>query len=308
MTPELKRRLKEATAEQLRMLVEATYGINTDVDQRIKSFLLGSDPQALAHQLKDRIDSIARSKRYIDYQQTAEFSRTLDILIEDIARLIDTAPKQAFELIDSFMSIHERIYQRVDDSGGNIGVSYTQALEVWLKAAHYWRESGDCPLDWIAELLARHSGDSYIVWEGLIAKSGELLTKDELLQLSGRFEHAFKQAQAAPSKRGYNFGALKAALGIKAVAQALGDVNLYEHSVLISSPRPNELQRQSIIEFCLSVNDGESALKWLQETWDTRFESERLRLLDATYTLLGRHQELLALRREAYRLSRDHLR
>ncbi len=308
MTPELKRRLKEATEEQLKMLVEATYGINTDVDQRIKSFLLGSDPQALAHQLQDRIHSIARSKRYIDYHEAAEFSRTLDILVEDIARLIEAAPKQAFELINSFMSIHERIYQRVDDSGGDIGGSYTQALEVWLKAAHYWRESGDCPLDWTAELMARHSGDSYIVWDGLIAKSGALLTKDELLQLSGRFENAFKQAQAAPSKRGFNFGAIKAALGIKAVAQALRDANMFARSVLISSPRPDELQKQSIVEFCLKVNDGESALKWLQETWDTCFEPERLRLLDATYTLLGRHQELLELRREAYRLSPDHLR
>ncbi|WP_413741477.1 DUF6880 family protein [Sodalis sp. RH15] len=73
-------------------------------------------------------------------------------------------------------------------------------------------------------------------------------------------------------------------------------------------PKPDESQKQSIIEFCLSVNDGESALKWLQETWDTRSEAERLSLLDATYALLGRHQELLKLRREAYQLSPDHLR
>ncbi|QWA09930.1 hypothetical protein GTU79_21920 [Sodalis ligni] len=308
MTPELQRRLKEATEEQLRKLVEAAYGINTDVDQRIESILLGSDLHALAHQLKDRINSIARSDRYIDYQQAAEFSRTLNILVEDIARLIEAAPRQAFELIDSFMSIHERIYERVDDSGGDIGGSYSQALEVWLKAARCWRGSGDCPLDLTAVLTARHNDNGYAVWDDVIAKSGDLLTKDELMQLSGRFENVYHQAQAAPSDRDYNSGTAKAALGIAAVAKALGDVNMFERYILMRSPKPNELQKQSIINFCLSVNDGESALKWLQGTWDKRFASERLSLLDATYTLLGRHHELLALRREAYQRSPDHWR
>ncbi|WP_413741476.1 hypothetical protein ACL2XO_21325 [Sodalis sp. RH15] len=83
--------------------------------------------------------------------------------------------------------------------------------------------------------------NGYAVWDGLIAKSGGLLTKDELLQISGLFENAFKQA--APSKRGDNYGAVKAALGIKAAAQALGDANMFERSVLISCQ--NQMNRKN---------------------------------------------------------------
>jgi hypothetical protein len=194
----------------------------------------------------------------------------------------------------------------VDDSDGDIGAIYAQALEVWLKAARRWRESGDCSLDWPTELMARHNDNGYAVWDDLIAGSGELLTKDELMQLSKRFEKAFKQARKAPANRGYNAEAATAALGIAEVAKALSDVKMFERSILIDSPKPNEVQIQNIVRFCLSVNDGESALQWLQGTWDKRFESEKLSLLDAAYVVLGRHQELLELRRSAYQQCPDH--
>jgi hypothetical protein len=306
MTPELLQLLKAATEEQLKMLVASLYGIDDVVDQRIESVLLTSNPPALARQLNERINTIARSTGYIDYKHVAEFNQTFDILLDDIARTIDVAPKHAFELVDRFMSIHESVYEQVDDSDGDIGAIYAQALEVWLKAARRWRESSDCSLDWSTELMARHNDNGYAVWDDLIAGSGELLTKDELMQLSERFEKAFKRARKAPANRGYNAEAATAALGIAEVAKALGDVKMFERSILIDSPKPNELQKQSIIKFCLNVNDGESALQWLQGTWDTRFEDEKLSLLDATYVVLGRHQELLELRRSAYQKCPDH--
>jgi tetratricopeptide (TPR) repeat protein len=287
MTPELLQLLKAATEEQLKMLVASLYGIDDVVDQRIESVLLTSNSPALARQLNERINTIARSTGCIDYKHVAKFNQTFDILLDDIAQTIDVAPKHAFELVDRFMSIHESIYEQVDDSDGDIGAIYAQALEVWLKAA-------------------RHNDNGYAVWDDLIAGSGELLTKDELMQLSKRFEKAFKQARKAPANRGYNAEAATAALGIAEVAKALSDVKMFERSILIDSPKPNEVQIQNIVRFCLSVNDGESALQWLQGTWDKRFESEKLSLLDAAYVVLGRHQELLELRRSAYQQCPDH--
>ncbi len=309
MTPQLQKLLKEATAERLKVLVEATYGINAEVDQRIESVLLGNHPEELARQLKKRIKSIAHGRRFIDYYQAREFSRTMDLLVNDIAQLIEPVPKQAFELADQFMATHESVYERADDSGGDIGCNYSRGLAVWLKAAHRWRETGNCKLDWVNELLTRHNNNGYAAWDTLIANSGELLTKDELMQLVWRFETEFKQAHdVVPADRNDNFRAATAALGIAALAEALNDVTLFERSVLMVSPEPNELQKENIIKFCLSVNDGESALKWLTGSWDARFESERLTLLDNTYALLGRHRELLELRRSAYQRHPDHWR
>lgn len=308
MTPKLQQALKQATAEQLKSLVETIYGITDDIDNRIENCLLSGDPQALTSQLKNRISSIARGRRYIDYHHAAEFSRDMDLLIDDIDKLIDIAPKHAFALVDRLMGTHRNVYGRADDSDGVIGDSYSLALSVWLKAAHHWRQTGNCPLDWKAELISRHNDDDYGIWSGLIAQGGDLITYEEGMQLAAHFEAEFNAAHDVASTRDFDPKAALAAYGIASVAKALGDVTLYEHAVLIESPKPNELQKQGIIEFCLSVKDGESALKWLAGSWDNYYEPKRLSLLDKTYLMLGRHQELLDLRRDAYQLHPDHLR
>jgi len=66
------------------------------------------------------------------------------------------------------------------------------------------------------------------------------------------------------------------------------------------SPQPNEMQKLSIIKFCLSANDGQTALKWLETSWSDRFEHERNKFLDQTLAMLGKHTELIQLRRDIY--------
>ncbi|KAA9000116.1 hypothetical protein FJU30_12610 [Affinibrenneria salicis] len=308
MNAELQRLLDVSSEQQLTALVRAIYGMSVEVDQRIESILLSSDPQALARQLKKRIKSIARGRKFIDYFQSHAFSQTLRVLIDDIAQLLPSSPQLAFELADQFMVTHENVYGRSDDSGGAIGDSYARGLEVWLQAAGCWRATGNCKLDWLSELQSRHNHNGYAVWDNLIVGSAQLLTPEELHQLVWRFETEFKQAKYVPGGKDYSFEAARATLGIAAVAEALQDVSLFERSVLLISPSPNELQKQSISDFCLRAQDGESALKWLAEPWSPRFENERLALLDKTYVLLDRRSELLELRQRAYQRQPDNRR
>lgn len=98
----------------------------------------------------------------------------------------------------------------------------------------------------------------------------------------------------------YNADLAKAELGLRSVAQALGDVALFEHSYLLNTPEPNELQKINSAEFCLAQEDAESALRWLAGPWQARFARKQQALIDKAYVMLGRSDDLLALRQQAY--------
>ncbi|KFX17411.1 hypothetical protein JV35_17285 [Pectobacterium betavasculorum] len=206
------------------------------------------------------------------------------------------------------MSTHSRVYERADDSDGAIGESYAAALSVWVNAASQWRAQSGKTRNWTDEIKKRHNENDYAVWDGLIAQSGMLLTESELSQLAQDFESEYTAALVAAPQNEYNFRAAHATLGISGVARALKDVTLFERSILLPSPQPNELQKLHIVEFCLSIDEAQSALKWLSEPFQGHAEDKRLALLDKAYVQLGDQNALLALRREAYQQRPDYTR
>ncbi|MBA0165883.1 DUF6880 family protein [Pectobacterium sp. CFBP8739] len=291
---------------QLLLLVEAVYGLDPKVDQRIEMLLHGQNIAMQETSLKQRIASITRGKEFIDYYQSYGFAMELEALVGDIAYLIDDTPKVAFALIDQLMSTHSRVYERADDSNGDIGGAYAAALSVWIKAASQWRSQGGKTRNWPDEVKKRHDENDYAVWDGVIAQSATLLTEPELQQLAQDFEHEYAAALINAPLEEYNFRAAHAAIGISGVAEALKDVALFERSILLGSPEPNELQKLRIVEFCLSINEAQSALKWLLKPFQHHAESRRQALLDQTYRQLGDLNALLILRREAYQRSPDY--
>lgn len=299
MHPELQLLLNEASAERLAQLLQSIYGMDKSVDQQIEAGLLRDNPHALAQQLKKRLQAIKRGKTFIDYRHSFAFCQQLEALLADIASLLQPEPELTFSLIDQFMASHQQVYARCDDSSGSIGECYRAGVDVWVSAASRWRQSGTaCKFNWPAELLSRHNDNGYAVWDPLISASADLLTTQELQQLAWRFEADFKRAQDSNTEVFISYPQLTASCGLAAVATALQDVALYEKSVLLHSAEPNELQKQSIVQFCLTVKDGTAALKWLDAPWSN--EAARVRLLDNTLELLGRDKDLLALRRQVY--------
>ena len=307
MNKQLQQLLAKATETELKEIVTGIFGLSSAVDARIESMLLTSSPKALAIALKNRIAAVKRGRSFIDYRLCAEFSGQLDAIVDDITLLVDSAPQLAFELVDAFIATHTSVYERSDDSSGYIGMSYQEAVTLWLKVASAWRVIDAQAIDWVEVVFNYHNDNEYAVWDELISGSGPLLSDDELTQLVWRFEAQFKQAQIQDDS-GYSAKNTNATFAIAGVAQALGSVELYERATFLRSPSPNELQKANIVEFCLGVNDGDAALKWLAPTWSGYHETTRLGLLDKTLNLLGKHDELRALRVQQYELQPDHLR
>ena len=267
---------------------------------------LKADPKALHKALKKRVQSLKRSSRFIKYGESFEFSRQLVSLLSDIQLLLlPLSGSLAFDLVDRFILTASMTFGRVDDSGGAVGGSYQQGIELWLLAAVQWEKNDGaekkCKENWQERIVALFQQNDYGVYDDLLPNSGQLLTKEELRQLAWRFEsEARRELSEVGDSDSYNFAASRACIGLRSVAEALGDIELYERATLIQNPKPNELQRISLAEYCLTLEQGESALKWLQEPATSRSENKRLRLLDQCYQLLQDDKGLLTVRRQSY--------
>lgn len=302
MNEEQTEQLKQLSHEQLCELIVSIHGADRQVDQRIEYALLAGDPLALTKHMKKRIQSINRGRRFIDYRESSAFSRELDQVVAEIAMLLPKDPKATFTLTDAFMNTHPKVLNRCDDSNGSIGDVYRYAAQLWMDAAVAWQASEQaCKLNWSDEITNRHNDNGYGMWDNLIASSYPLLGEDALRDLAEGFKSVVIERKKKSTDRYDNIQAT-AQIGLKSVATALSDVPMYEQSYTINFP-PNELQKESIVKFCLSVNDGASALKWLKGDWQERHFRTQQKLLDQAYQLTGKSGDLLALRREQYEKS-----
>jgi hypothetical protein len=102
-----------------------------------------------------------------------------------------------------------------------------------------------------------------------------------------------------------SYRVINPASAIGLVAEALRDPHLYEQSIRIYSPEPNELQRLDIAAHYLECGDAEGSLRWLQGPWREASEYERLRLLDRAYALTGDTVKQIEIRRNAYQRTRS---
>ncbi len=298
-------KLSERSAESLAGFIESLYGSDKNLDQKIESFVLQNDPEALCKVLKKRVQSLNRSSRFIRYGESFEFARGLDALIDDIEELLlPQSARLAFDVLDRFLATDSKTFNRVDDSSGSVGDVYGRAVDLWLTAAAARRdkEKSKNRINWQDRVYTLFNNNDYGVFDGLIPASGQLLTKEELQQLASRFENEARHALADNSES-YNFSASHACIGMRSVAEALGDIELYEKATIINSPQPNGLQLEELAKFSLRVGIPKSALKWLDKKWEERVESRRLALLDECYRLLDEPDKLLQVRRDIYQRS-----
>lgn len=91
---------------------------------------LDEDPKKIVSLIKKEISSLKRSTRYVDYYESSALADRLNQLrlriIEDVC---SKSPKHAWELMLEFLDLHEKTFDRVDDSNGSIGDVFREACE-----------------------------------------------------------------------------------------------------------------------------------------------------------------------------------
>ena len=295
----LKEKLAELDAATLREFILDVYLGYPDLSDKIEALTLANDPVALSRVLGKRITSLRRGRKFIDYRESFNFARQLEALLADIeSGLLERSPEHAFDLVDRFLATAESVLNRVDDSGGAVGEVYRQAVLVWLTAAKGWRDANG---DWLERIYQLYQQNDYGVLDPLLPNANLLLTPDQLKQLAWRYENALRKALKSPEQEDkLNLVALRSGVALGQIADALRDPALYERSVLIHSPQPNNLQMKSICEKYLQYEQPETAMRYLNQAWEDRFERDRLELLDKVCVKTGDLKQLKVIRSRVF--------
>ena len=296
---ELTKKLSELNAAVLQDFVLDLYLRYPDLSASIETLVLFSDPPALKKAIAKRITSLKRGRRFIDYRASTDFARDLESILRDIENgLLGAEPKLAFELVDKFLATADSVLNRVDDSSGEIGGVYRDAVLLWLTAAKAW---GDTKTDWQERVYQLYEDNDYGVLDPLLPNSHILLSEEQLKQLAWRYEaEARKAVKDKDPNDGMSWASITRRVALGSVAEALKDPALYEHSVLIDSPEPNDLQKKDIVSQYIQFNQLDEALRWLNTDWESRFETDRLQLLEQVYELNGNTDQLRAVRQQLY--------
>lgn len=300
---EIEQLAKKLSKSELVCLLANIYGIHEDIDAIIDRRLLHNKSVTKAGEEENiflkQIRAISQEDDFISYDECPDFAFRLSELLTDIDFLLtDQDAKLALKATERFIGLTDSVMERADDSNGEIGDIFREAIAQWLDIAANLRKVAPDAEQWVEKVLHFFNGNDYGCFDQVIADSGNLLTEQELRQLAWRFENDAKQALANKSNdRQYNLTAAHACIGLESVAAALEDITLYEKATLLQSPQPNAMQMASIVEFALHIGDQARAEYWLaQPGWEQRdYQKKQLtnKLLEQQGNVVQIKQNLL---------------
>jgi len=195
--PTLNARALEAlgAARLAELLIEHTQG-NAAARRALRLALAeGRGPEELAQQVRQRLATIGRSKRWLDTKALPPLLAELEGQRQAIAGAIaEQAPAQALELLWRFLELAPSLLDRCDDSD-DIGLRFFQRLSVDLGAVACRAGRPPAALaDQVAEALL---GPHCRQYESLIVQLAPALASEGLLRLRARME-AERPAAADP--------------------------------------------------------------------------------------------------------------
>ena len=285
------------------LLIEVSAG-SADIKRRLRlelSHNLGS--AELAHDVRKRLASIRKSKSYVGWRKRKALVKDLST---QVAMIIDKIgpddPATAFDLLWTFVELAPSVYTRTDDSKGDVGAVFHDAL-------HHFTDLGPRALPDPVGLADRVWGalqdNDYGEWNDIIPVMAPALGEPGLAALRDLVEtHAEAPHQAETEdheaiqflrelRGGSGYAATQRARFVKIclqeIAICLGDAGAYIAQYSETDMRQPGIAAE-VATLQLENGDAQSALDTLlnadleaaptdQNTWDTAYI--------ATLTALG---------------------
>jgi len=308
------------------LLIEVSTG-SADIKRRLRlelSHNLGVSE--LAHEVRKRLVSLRKATSYVGWRKRKALVKDLDTQATMIAdKIAADSPRIAFDLLWQFIGIAPSIYERVDDSNGDVGDVFRAARAQFAGIAPAAQLDPEALADrvWVAV-----QDNGYGEWDGIIALLAPALGASGLARLKANVETyaAAPEPETATDheavrflrqlRGGSDYAADRKARFVKSclqeIAEAAGDTQAY-----IAQFSDSDLQRKDtsaeVALLLLADNRAQDAHDLLlaadqtentfgQGAWDDAYI--------ASLVALGRIEDAQSHRRACFRqtLSMKHLR
>ena len=313
-------------AQLAALLMEVSAG-RADIKRRLRlelSHNLGASE--LAHDVRKRLVSLRKSISYVSWRKRKALVKDLDTQVTMIAmKIAPDDPTAAFDLLWQFIEIAPSIYERVDDSRGEVGDVFRAAIDHFDEIAP--RATLD-PAGLADRVWVAIQDNGYGEWDGIIPLLAPTLGASGLERLKQNVER-YAEASLAPEADAHeaiqflrelrgtdNHAAQSKARFVKwclqEIAAAAGDAVAY-----IAQYSDEDLRRKDVsaevATLLLADGKNQGALDLLlnaeqdggdfgQEVWDTAYI--------ACLTAMGRIDDAQAYRWDRFTatLNQTHLR
>lgn len=265
---------------------------NNDIAQEVELMILRTDSKKLAKKIKQTINGIKRSTRFIPWNEASEFSNNLYQISRSVEDdLLPRDPAMAAECIEKFFTIDKYIHERVDDSNGIVGQFYYSLSELWGKVwSSYPNRDSKSLAEKIYQLLL---DNGYASKDHLIQHSASALGESGLAALENLINE---------NKNGFDKHDLS--WMHQAIADASGDPDKYiqvikQYSVI------NEQTVCDIAERLLKKWRGTEAINWLLYHPDNVGPAEKSNLFDPSKVSCSKRFDLLIEAYESESMSKE---
>ena len=173
------------------LLVEVSTG-SADIKRRLRLELAHNlGPSELAKDVRKRLATLRKSRSFVGWRKKKALIKDLNTQVSMIVeKIAPSDPATAFDLLWQFIEIAPSVYERVDDSRGDVGDVFRSAILQFEDIAPRARLDSD---DLAARVWLAVQDNGYGEWDGIISLMAETLGADGLAHLKDLVE-----AHAAP--------------------------------------------------------------------------------------------------------------
>ena len=261
-----------------------------EVDDLIEQLI--ATPKENVQRFKKKLTGLKRRKRFIDWRESAGFSRELEMLLQDLKSGVDD-PLTGVELVVAFYEADNTIFEMCDDSSGNIGdVFRYDAKELFVDYAKRCEEKHK-----IADIILKvNQKDNYGIRDTLIDCAGECLSEDVIRTMIATL-------QKWTDKEKDEYGKRHHLRSIESLASQIKDAKLFEKTRIASWGKLSTAALIDIARVYLESGDVETAHSWLKKIpeGETYQAYERDKLLEEIYQKQGDSEKLTELLLQKFR-------
>ena len=190
MSATLTKKLQKLDKNALVDLLVEIHNENRDCKKVVTTLMAMHDPDAMYKAINKEVSAIKRGTKFIDYRESGPFCDRLYAISEKAEKyLVTQAPNLAVKLCQSLIEMDGNLFERVDDSHGDLGGFYYQLFDVLDKALPLSSLSPSAIVDYISQI---YSSDDYGNRHAIIDKLNHALTPEVIEQ--------FKQRLPEPSE------------------------------------------------------------------------------------------------------------